>query len=216
MSENSLRKPNPLSQILQLLKKDFLFITREKYSFFVPFIFGFSSAVFLSFGLPYEVLSSHSYSIFWIVLLFSSVFPAQELMKYEEREEVILGILNSPVRKEVFFISKFFAVFFIFISVGTALFLFFVFFANMNLSLYAFLSFVLGGIGIVSLSVVFSSFFVKENINIPILIFLFPFFIPVIVGAISFSDGAFSSLKIILGFDLTNFFLSLALFDLER
>jgi hypothetical protein len=89
----------------------------------------------------------------------------------------------------------------------------FVFFSNLNFSLKLVFSFLISGIGICSLSVLFSSFIVGENIKIPIYILLLPLFIPPVVSS---SLGSSDWIKISFGFSVINFLFSFALFDVKK
>jgi ABC-type transport system involved in cytochrome c biogenesis permease component len=193
-----------------LFKKDILFLFREKISFFVPIVFGFVCSVFLSFAIPGN---QNSITIMWVVLIFSSFFSAIEIIRIETEEGAIDGLINSPVDNGVIFVSKFLTMYFLFLILSLILLLLFVFFANLNFSARLIFGLFISGIGICSLSVLFSSFIVGENIKIPIYILLLPLFIPPVVSS---SLGSSDWIKISFGFSIINFLFSFALFEVKK
>ncbi len=196
--------------IFLLFKKDILFLFREKISFFVPIVFGFVCSIFLSFAIPGN---QNSIAIMWVVLIFSSFFPAVEIMRIETEEGAIDGLINSPVDNGIIFISKFLTMYFLFLILSLILLFLFVFFANLNFSLKLVFGFFVSGFGISSLSVLFSSFLVDENVKIPIYILLLPLFIPPVVSS---SIGSSDWIKISFGFSVINFLFSFALFEVKK
>ncbi len=199
--------------IKQLVLKDIRYMFRVKSAFFSPIVFSLITSFVISFSVPQDVLKTHAFPIMWIVFIFSSVFPAVELMRYEGEGGVLEGILSSPLKKEFIFISKFLSTFFVFLITGISLFFIFFFFANFSPSFHTLLSFFLASLGVSSISVLFASFYMKDTLRIPIYVILFPLYIPVVISAVEISQGNLSAFKIILGFDIVNFFLSFALFD---
>ncbi len=196
--------------VVLLFKKDILFLFREKISIFVPIVFGFICSIFLSFAIPGN---QNSITVTWVVLIFSSFFPAIEIMRIETEEGAIDGLINSPVDNGIIFISKFVTMYFLFLILTLILFFLFVFFANLNFSLKLVFGFLISGLGISSLSVLFSSFLVGENIKIPIYILLLPLFIPPVVSS---SVGSSDWMKISFGFSVINFLFSFALFEVKK
>jgi len=196
--------------IVLLFKKDILFLFREKISIFVPIVFGFICSIFLSFAIPGN---QNSITVMWVVLIFSSFFPAIEIMRIETEEGAIDGLINSPVDNGIIFISKFVTMYFLFLILTLILFFLFVFFANLNFSLKLVFGFFISGLGISSLSVLFSSFLVGENIKIPIYILLLPLFIPPVISS---SIGSSDWIKISFGFSVINFLFSFALFEVKK
>lgn len=198
--------------VLDLLKKDLKILFRRKSPIIIPIVFSFVSVVVLSF-----FFQRGSYELMWIVLLFSSVFPQIEIMRYEFEEDVIESLVTSPLKSEVFFISKFLSGLIVILFISFFSLVFFVFFTNLELSIYLIVSIALSVWGMVSLSTLFSFFMFSSYMNLPTYyLIVFPFYIPLIVSAIRFVEGEYSALNLIVGFDLINFFAAFMLFDIRK
>jgi len=201
--------------IRELILKDIKYLFRVKSSLLSPIIFSFIASFVISLSVPQDVLKEYAFPIMWIVFIFASVFPSLELMRYEVESGILEGLMSSSLKKEFFFLSKFISALIMYIITGISLFFVFFFFANFSPSFYALLSFFLSAIGVSSLSVLFASLYTKDFLKIPIYVVLFPFYIPLIISAIEITRENFSAFKLIFGFDIINFSLAFALFDIS-
>lgn len=199
-------------RIVEFLKKDFKIFYRKKTVFVLPIVFSFVSAIAISF-----FVQRASYELMWIVFLFASVYPQIEIMRSEFEDDVIESLITSPVSSGDIFISKFLFGFIFLSIVGFFTIIFFVFFTNLQVSTSLLFSFAISLVGIVSLSTLFSLFAVSEDISFPAYyVIVFPFYIPVIISSVKFVEGDSFALRLILGFDIINFFASYALFDIRK
>ncbi len=198
--------------VFELVKKDLKVLFRRKSPIFIPIAFSFVSVVIISF-----FFQKGSYELLWIILLFSSVFPQIEVMRYEFEDDVVDTLINSPLKSEIFFISKFLTGFIIVCLVSFFSLIFFIFFTNLEVSGFLIFSVVLSIVGMVSLSTLFSFLMFSLSMNIPLYyIIVFPFYIPLIVSSIRFVEGEYHVLKLVISFDLINFFAAYMLFDMRK
>ncbi len=204
-----------LNKLVAMITKDIKIAFREKTSFLFPLAFSLISTVLISFSLPTEIVSEHSFQILWIIFLFSGLIIPTEILRHESENGILEGILNSGVEKELIFISKFLICYIIMTAIGFFIIAMFTFFLNFKVSYSSVLIFQLSLIGVTSLSILFSVSYIRGNVGVPIYVILLPLYIPVIIGAQKFLEGDPNAIKLIISFDVLNFSISLLLFDIE-
>ncbi len=198
-----------LGKLFAFLQKDLKILFRDIFFFVFSLVFALVCTVLFSMILPR--VSDNRFELLWLVFLFVSVFPPIDLMRYEKE---IMGHLSMLRLGSVFFLSKFLLVLIIAWIFGFFVFFTFFFFLNFVPSLLMLLSFFISSFGICSLSILFSLSVIKGEFGFPVYIILFPLYIPVVISSVEFGYGNLSALKVLVGFDLINFSLSFALFDL--
>lgn len=200
-----------MDRLIAFLQKDFRILIRERSLFVFPIVFALICTVLFSMVLPKNIVSVNRYELLWIVFLFISVFPSLDFIMYERD---FIGHFSALRLGTVFFLSKFLLVLFTTWIFGIFIFFMFFFFLNFIPSSFMFLSFFLSAFGMSSLSVLFSLYVVKGDMGLPIYILLFPLYIPLVISAVELGYGNLSALKILIGFNVINFSLSFALFEL--
>ena len=203
------------SKVLAVTWKDVLAEMRTKEIISAVLVFTLLVIVIFNFafGISPDLVKQVASGMLWVTFAFAGVLSLNRAFIMEKEEGCLEGLMVSPVSREVIYVGKMLGSLLFMLIIEAIALPIFAFLFNLEVfSLQLVIIIVLTTVGFVAVGTLFSALAVNTKAREMVLpILFFPIVTPIIIAAVKASDlalagepwsGLFSSLQIIIAFDL--------------